>query len=257
LPSLEGLEIFLVLASSGAFLFSAYLTFIQFFNLKQLCTWCLFSAFLSTCIFIFSLFGSLELIFPMLVEYRSIVITLHVLMMALGLGAATLADVFFFRFLRDYKISQEESAVLNTISEFIWLVLAGIVITGLALYMPEMVRFNETPKFLVKAIIVGVILVNGAFLNLVVAPRLVKISFGERHKHEDGELGRIRRIAFALGPISIVSWYSAFLLGMVPGSVPYPFIQILSVYLVLVVIAVAFGQIYDYSLIQRAKKHHT
>lgn len=253
-PDIASLGIFLLLASAGAFLFSVYLTFIQFFNLKQLCTWCLLSATISTCIFVFSAFGSFDLVYPLLVEYRSVVVAAHVLFMALGLGAATMADVFFFRFLRDSKISQDENAVLSMISEFIWLVLAGIVITGLALYIPEAARLNETPKFLVKAIVVAVIIINGAFLNLKVAPELVKISFGKKHEHHDGELSRIRRIAFALGPISIASWYTAFLLGMVPGDIPYTFIQIFGVYALIVFMGIGFGQLYDYSLTRRASQ---
>lgn len=254
-PSVFWLEFGLLIASSGAFLFSVYLTFIQFFNLKQLCTWCLLSATISTCIFAFSAFGSIQMVYPLLIEYRSFIIVAHVLFMALGLGAATMADVFFFRFLRDFRISQEENAVLSMISEFIWLILAGVVITGLALYVPEAARYNETPKFLVKAIVVGVIILNGAFLNFKVAPQLVKISFGKKHEHHEGELVRIRKIAFALGPISIGSWYSAFLLGMTPGSIPYSFVQIFAVYLLILAIGITFGQLYDQSLTRRAVKH--
>ena len=46
------LQYFLLLLTGGAFLFSAYLVFIQIAVLKQICTWCLTSAFLSTFIFV-------------------------------------------------------------------------------------------------------------------------------------------------------------------------------------------------------------
>lgn len=44
-----------LVASVMAFIFSIYLTLVQLFSLKQLCTWCLVSAGLSTLIFLFSL----------------------------------------------------------------------------------------------------------------------------------------------------------------------------------------------------------
>src|SRR3989344_7244119 len=89
-----------------AFLFSLYLTFIQIFNLKQLCTWCLISAGLTTIIF-FSTIATSSLDFvELLTEYRPTITMLHLLGLALGLGGATISDIFFFRFLKDYRISE-------------------------------------------------------------------------------------------------------------------------------------------------------
>ncbi len=45
------LENFLGLATTGAFLFSIYLTFVQVFILKKLCTWCIVSAIFCTILF--------------------------------------------------------------------------------------------------------------------------------------------------------------------------------------------------------------
>lgn len=112
----------------------------------------------------------------------------------------------------------------------IWFALALLVLTGLGLYLPEAEELNQSAKFLVKMIVVAVIIVNGAFLNLLVAPKLVKISFGEKHKHQPGELHRERKIAFALGAISVVSWYSAFILGML-RKLPLEFSSLLLIYL--------------------------
>jgi len=59
LASLSGIAMFsLVLFSIStlAFLFSVYLTFVQIFILKKLCTWCLISAFFCLMIFLIALF---------------------------------------------------------------------------------------------------------------------------------------------------------------------------------------------------------
>jgi uncharacterized membrane protein len=242
-PELFGwMKPYLLIVSSLAFLFSLYLTFIQIVFLRKICTWCLCSAGISMAIFFLSVMGGLEIILPILMEYRSGILIAHVLFMALGLGAATLTDIFFFRFLKDQRISQEESEILSTLSEFIWFALSFIVLTGLALYLPQAAHYHDVPKFLAKVVVVGVILVNGAFLNLYIAPKLSKISFGEPHHHKEGELNIARRLAFALGPISVVSWYSAFILGSLPASTPLSFTMFLKIYLLLLVGAVAIGQ---------------
>lgn len=242
------LEPYLLPASTVAFLFSLYLTFIQIVVLKKICTWCLLSATFCFSIFFMAMIGGLELVLPILVDYRPAIVVLHILFMALGLGAATLTDVFFFRFLRDLRISQEESDVISVLSQFIWFALCFIIITGFVLYLPQAGHYNDVPKFLAKMVVVGVILVNGAFLNLYIAPKLVKISFGGPHKHKEGELIVARRLAFALGPISIVSWYSAFVLGSIPASTPLSFITFLKIYVLALLIAITAGQFFEHRL---------
>lgn len=239
------LDIPLLLASTAAALFSLYLTFIQFVTLRKICTWCLCSAAFCLAIFSLSFASSINVVLPFLIEYKSFIIILHVLSMALGLGAATLADVFFFRFLKDTRISHEESRVLTLTSEFIWFALCMVVTTGLALYLPETQAYHDAPKFMMKMIVVGIIIVNGAFLNLYIAPKLVKISFGEKHEHKEGELLFARKIAFALGPISIISWYSAFILGSLPASNPIEFFTFFKVYAALLIVGITVGQIME------------
>jgi hypothetical protein len=135
---------------------------------------------------------------------------------------------------------------LHTLSQVIWFALAVLVLTGLGLYLPKAQEFNKSAKFLVKIIVVTVIIVNGAFLNLLIAPKLVKISSGQEHKHETGELRRARKVAFALGAISIVSWYSAFFLAMW-RKIPLGFSSLLLIYLFIVGLAVIASQFLEKS----------
>ncbi|PIR42077.1 MAG: hypothetical protein COV30_00290 [Candidatus Yanofskybacteria bacterium CG10_big_fil_rev_8_21_14_0_10_37_15] len=241
-----------LLASLAAFLFSVYLTFIQLFSLKQLCTWCIVSAGLSTLIFFLAITGSLSVFIKILSEYRQYITMFHVLGLALGIGGATITDIFFFKFLKDFRISEFEAEVLNVLSQVIWFALGLLVITGIGLYFPELERLNESPKFLVKMIIVAVIVGNGSLLNLLIAPKLIKISFGEKHEHQTGELHSERKIAFSLGAISIVSWYSALLLGMF-RSIPLDFKQLLFLYLTIIALAIGLSQIFERILEKRSK----
>lgn len=236
--------------STVALCFSLYLTFIQAFSLKQWCTWCLISASLCVVIFGAAVVGSSYNFVELLASHREFITVVHLFGFALGIGAATLTDVFFLKFLKDLRISEEESDILHTISQVIWFALAILVISGLALYLPETARLNDTPKFLVKALVILVIIINGAFLNLLIAPKLVKISFGKKHEHESGELHHLRKLAFALGAVSITSWYSAFILGMLK-TMALTFMQLLTIYLVLLILAITASQIVERQVAKR------
>lgn len=235
----------------AAFLFSLYLTFIQAFAIKQWCAWCLMSAGICAVIFATALSVSEFGFFSLLAEYHDLIVIFHVFGVAIGLGGATIADILFFKFLKDFRISEWEADVMRTLSQTIWFALAILVLTGLGLYLPEAEELNQSAKFLVKMIVVAVIIVNGVFLNLLVAPKLVKISFGEKHDHQSGELHHERKIAFALGAVSIVSWYSAFILG-VAREVPLNFWPLILTYILLISGAIVASQVMERFFVKRA-----
>lgn len=184
-------------------------------------------------------------------EYRFLIILTHVLSAAIGVGSATVTDVLFFKFLKDYRISKWEASIMNILSGVIWVVLIIAILSGGLLYFLDAERLNASPKFLVKVIIVAVILLNGIFLNFYIAPKLNKISFGKKHQHRAGELHYERKLAFAGGAVSIISWYSAFVLGMMKTS-PAGFLEILSGYLVLLVVGIVGSQIMEKILDKKA-----
>lgn len=220
--SINPFSIFAVLALSFAsVLFSAYLTFIQAFNIKQWCTWCLVSAFICAGIFAFSFAGSGFSFISLLVENRNVFLALHLFSVTIGVGSAVISDILFFKFLKDFQISLFEAGIMKFMSQMMWLALGIIVITGLGLYLPHAEHLKESPAFIMKMIILAVIVLNGAFLNLLVSPRLVKASLSNNppeghltYSYEKSDLPVLGRLPFALGPISLISWISVFLLGL-------------------------------------------
>ncbi len=224
-----------------AFLFSLYLTFIQIFTLKQWCVWCLVSAGICTVIFVTVLSVSGFGLIPLLESHHELILIGHFLGVAIGLGGATITDILFFKFLKDFRISEKEANVIHILSQIIWFALAILVLTGIGFYLPEAEELNQSAKFLLKMVVVVVIIINGAFLNLLVAPKLVKISFDKEYGRGGRKLHRIRKIAFALGAISIVSWYSAFILGML-GKISFDFPFLLLIYLFLLIGAIIVSQ---------------
>lgn len=235
----------------GAFLFSGYLTFIQAFTLRQWCTWCLSSAGLSTLIFLGATFTTdFDQIISFLQAIRPVLIGFHLLGLSLGLGAATMGDIFFFKFLKDLRISEREADTLRSVSQVVWFGLALLVISGVGIVLTDAELYLASAKFLTKMFVILVIILNGAFLNLYITPKLVHISFGDDHEHFSGELRHERGLAFASGAISVVSWYSAFVLGMLDRA-PLPWWPMMVIYFVLLVGAVAGSQIMERRIAKR------
>lgn len=235
----------LLLATTGALFFSLYLVAIQAFVIRAWCAWCLLSAFVSLSIFALTLLTSDFGLVHLLAEYKAFFVILHALSAAIGVGAASITDVFFFKFLKDYRISEDEADTMKTLSQVIWFALGALVLTGLCLYLPEAARLNETPKFLLKTLIVLVLIGNGVVLNLLIQPKLVHISFGEPHHHMKGELHHLRKLSFALGAISIISWYTVFILGSL-RSVALSFSQLSVIYLSILLIGIIGSQVFEY-----------
>lgn len=244
------LLLLLSVLSTSAFLFSVYLTFIQVVALRKVCTWCLLSAAFCTAIFSLTMISAFSSVQPFLMMYRDFFTILHVLFLALGLGAATLADVFFFKFLKDFRIAEQEAMVLDTISQFSWFIMALIVMSGLALYLP--VSFSFHASFAVQIIMIIVIMVNAACLNFLVTPKLMRISFGQTHEHEQGELVRARRTAFTLGPISTVSWYSVFLLTIIDGR-SIAALNVFIAYIAFLVMGILIGHLLHHRFSKQAR----
>ncbi len=234
----------LLVITTIAFCFSLYLTLIQLVSLRKICAWCIASGLLCTIIFISALGLTGGGLIPLLIQFKSIITIVHLLGFALGVGGATVTDMFFFRFLRDYHISKWEANIMHMVSQLIWIGLAILVISGLGLYLQDAEVLNMSSKFITKVIIVGVILLNGILLNLYISPKMIMINFGKKHKHHPGELHQLRRAAFASGAVSLVSWYSAFILGSL-RSIPLQVSQALFIYLILLVGAVGGSQLVE------------
>lgn len=220
-------------------LFSIYLIGLQILVIRSWCAWCLGVAF-TNLVLIISLSGiPTEVFSPLLAAQKVWWIVIHNIGFILGVGAATIADVLFFRSLKDSSISLEEKGTMDTLSNIIWLALAILVVSGLALFIPEQARLAASSKFLLKVVVVGGIIVNGFILNMVVAPNMRRLSFEGTvpAKH-------LRRVAFALGGISFTSWYLAFFLGSF-RKIPISFHVGLVGYGVLLILVVLGSQILE------------
>lgn len=181
----------------------------------------------------------------LLAAYEPSILAFHLIGVALGVGGATIADMLFFRFLRDKEITEGEARVLRRLSRIITWALVLLFVTGIGLYLPAMERLNASPAFLSKAAIICVITLNGVLLHLFVSPRLVDLSF--QHGGipvRDGAV-RLRTLAFSLGAVSMISWYSVLLIATLKRAFPAgtTVTHILSLYAAALVVAIVTSQV--------------
>ena len=239
--SFESSTFALLLLSLAAFLFSAYLTLIQGMVLKEWCTWCLTSASLSTLIFIAGMTISDWSFISLLKYHEGIVFLIHLGGIALGVGAATIADIFFLKFIKDFNISVDESRILRTFGQIIWFALAIAFVTSLALLLPNIGTITRSPQYIVESIVLLILIANAVYLTLIVAPRLVSLSF-DKERFETISQDRQKKLAFALSAISLISWYSMLFLAS-PIPVSFSTERLVLAYIALVIIAIGASQL--------------
>lgn len=229
----------LLVALCASALFSLYLIIMQAFVIRAWCMWCMISV-LAQIGLVFAIFGfPLSEVAALAASHKTAWTIVHTLGFVIGLGAVTMTDVFFFRFLKDNKITFEEKGNLDTLTRVIWAGLAVLFISGIFLVLGDSGRLLASSKFLLKAIVVAVIAINGMVLNFYLSPRLQYLTL-EGKTHDRG----LRKVAFALGGISIFSWYGAFFLGSF-RSIPVSLGQGLLVYICALVGVVMISQLVE------------
>lgn len=169
------------------------------------------------------------------IEYKTIIIITHAIFAAIGLGTATISDVTFFKFMKDGKIDAHETPLLDMLTRIMWVALLGLIITGIMLYFSNPAVYSVSSKFIVKMFIVGIIALNGIFLTLYLHKRMLEINFLTKRNR------MVKRLGFASGALSIISWYVVFILGSI-RSIPYSIETGLLFYLVLVIGAIFISQ---------------
>lgn len=228
----------------GGGLLSLYLILIQAFVLRSWCTWCIISAIVSFSITVLFFLGQSSMLPVVLAHFVKVNTVFHLFGMAVGVGAVTITDVFFFKFLKDYKITDEEESTLGVLSQVIWAALGLLFITGILLYIPKSEELLVSGKFLTKMIVLCVIAINGFVLSFILSPKLKTIDFGHRLL---GDNLFLRKVSCALGAISISSWYFAFFLGSMRGW-NISFLYIFVSYVCILSIAIIGSQIFEYRL---------
>ncbi|QQR83983.1 hypothetical protein IPJ72_02180 [Candidatus Peregrinibacteria bacterium] len=192
----------------------------------------------------------METVLELLPLWKTPLLAAHILGTTLGLGGATISDILFFKFLTDYRISKKESEVMQVMKNIVLGGMFLLVVTGIGLFGTDPALYKSSDPFLFKTTLAIILVLNGVALHVWVAPRLIRFNLAEH---------RINRywhkLAFLLGSISFVTWYSVFFTAMFKKSMPWDYPTLLLVYLTILLIAIACGQGMERYLTIRAKRH--
>ncbi|MBI2426287.1 MAG: hypothetical protein HYV34_00400 [Candidatus Kerfeldbacteria bacterium] len=175
-----------------------------------------------------------------------ILVVLHIVGTALGVGAVTVGEALFFRALKNKRIDESMVETLKTVSQIVWVGLSVLFFSGAFFFVvyrlgaPERLDLAFSSKFWIKMLIVGVLSANGVFMHFKTIPAL------ERLAREGGKLSSplFQKYAwqfFASGAISFTSWYGALALGAA-RNFPLTFWQALVVYILILAFAIGVSQ---------------
>ena len=174
--------------------------------------------------------------------YPSFFVMLHLFAMVLVLGGATYSDLLLMYFLDDLKISRKEAGIIKRMAQVILIGIVLAFLSGVMLFLPKPELLLETPKFLAKCVIFSVAVINGYVLHHVILPKLINFSFlKEVYLIKKFNL---RQAGFVAGAVSVVCWYSIFLLGSFRNN-PFSFQQLMIVYVTVLVLAVCSALIIE------------
>lgn len=203
---------------------------------------------------IISLIGTLitmTYVIEFFAEYKIFSTILHVFSVIVGMGTALVSDILFNNYIKDGRIQKTESRTLETLSQIVWVSLGFIVLSGVFLFLSDPISYSASVKFLVKMTIVGVVILNGYVFHRLIHPSLRKIDFVDtnvRHKYV-----KLRKLSFACGAISLISWLLAFTLGML-GHIPLSYLEAIVGYVGILFGGILFAQIVEYMLIRKKGK---
>lgn len=138
----------------------------------------------------------------------------HVLAVVFGMGSALVSDMLFSFFSKDKKLNKTELTTLTILRSVVLYSLVIISVSGLALFLSDIEKYTHSTKFLAKMSILAILLINGYALNKFIWPHLLNRNFFTLKKERN-----IRRVAFACGAVSVISWLVVCTLGVL-GSIP-------------------------------------
>lgn len=161
---------------------------------------------------------------------RQVLLSIHLIGLAFGLGAATVADISFARALKmGDRISPETVAWMRLFSKLVWLGMAIMLVSGVGLFALQPSTYLASAGFLAKMIFVSILIINGLFLNFYTTARLTTFNFSELYQRRDAAW-RARKLSFVFGAISTVTWYSTLFVAQFKSYVHFTVPEYLLLY---------------------------
>ncbi|MBI4175141.1 hypothetical protein HY523_00825 [Candidatus Berkelbacteria bacterium] len=183
-------------------------------------------------------------------------VILHLVGLVIGLGSATVGDAIFFKALRTKRLAAEEFTLLQTISRLIWIGIAILILSGIGLVVVKfqtVAGYHIPAKLWLKFILTGIIAGNGLFIHYRIYPLLAQ---SVDKPLATSPLAKHLRALTISGAVSLISWWSAFLLGSLRG-LPLSFIELLGIYLVIILVGVITAPVIGMALFKQSSSKST
>lgn len=169
----------------------------------------------------------------------TLLIILHIIGTVLGVGAATLSDILFLNSIKKNIIDNTTFGIFQIVSKVVWTGLIILVFSGFGFLIIYRLNFAGAElilnaKLWAKLTIILFLLINGIFMHWVIYPILAAKVDKPLWTRDFAE--KILLI-FTSGAISIVSWYSALILGAW-RNLQISYLNILGIYFAILIAAI-------------------
>lgn len=183
-------------------------------------------------------------------SYKYVFVILHVIAVVVGMGSAIVTDILALRFGFNKTLSRMEVSLIRFLSRVVILALAFILLTGFATFLSNPAGYLTSVKFLTKMTVVLVLIVNGFLLH-----RYVFSHLGDKDIITSRRARALRKLGFALGAVSLVSWLTALSLGVLL-HIPVTYPAALAAYGALLLCAGIVSQFLEWWLLERKSRDH-
>lgn len=169
---------------------------------------------------------------------RNLVLIFHLIGIGVGFGGAIASDFVFTAAIRDWKINRTEYRILKILSRMVWIGLSLLIASGIVLVLLNPELYLDSSKFWAKMTIVAVLTVNGIVFHFKHIPMIGKCLDADLKTHE--VFINNSRALFVSGAISMVSWFSALVLGGLRAT-PFSYGFIMGIYLLVLGLAIGLS----------------
>jgi hypothetical protein len=159
-----------------------------------------------------------------------IIVTLHVVSAAVGVGAAATSDTIFLRSIRNRNISRDQFVLIRAASRVVFGGLILLTLTGIYMMFVNtgLVRMSH---FQVKMTAVLILMVNGLIFHAKLLP-FFKQNMDVKLSKEDISS---RQWLFAItGAVSAVSWFAALIIAVM-GDTGIGYLLMSGIYIALMI----------------------
>ena len=172
-----------------------------------------------------------------------ILIIMHIIGVAMGVGGAITTDVTFLRSIWDRTMTTGQLQLIEAISKVVVTGLGLLILSGASLVIlhPHYLSLSDgIDLFWVKMTIVTILSINGFVFHKKILPIL------RRHADKTLNSDEVRNKLWLLaitGGLSGISWFSVLILGVMMQAIDFPYLLIINVYLLAVLGAILTGYV--------------